>query len=71
MLGALRMAPPLVAVLNGPNLNTLGLRQPSVYGTATLDDVEQVCAAAAEQIGIAIDFRQTTGEGEVVSWVKE
>ncbi len=71
MLGALRMAPPLVAVLNGPNLNMLGVRQPSVYGAATLDDVEQVCAAAAEQIGIAIDFRQTNGEGELVSWVQE
>lgn len=65
------MAPPLVAVLNGPNLNMLGVRQPAVYGSATLDDVEAVCAATAESIGIAIDFRQTNGEGELISWVQE
>jgi 3-dehydroquinate dehydratase-2 len=62
---------PLVAVLNGPNLNMLGLRQPEVYGTATLDDVEALCAETAEQLGLAIDFRQTNGEGELVSWVQE
>jgi 3-dehydroquinate dehydratase-2 len=62
---------PLVAVLNGPNLNMLGLRQPEVYGTATLDDVEALCAEAAEQLGLAIDFRQTNGEGELVTWVQE
>ncbi len=71
MVGRNKMAPPLVAVLNGPNLNMLGTRQPAVYGAATLDDVEQVCAATAEQVGIAIDFRQTNGEGEIVSWVQE
>jgi len=62
---------PLVAVLNGPNLNMLGLRQPEVYGTATLDDVEALCAETAEQLGLAIDFRQTNGEGELVTWVQE
>jgi 3-dehydroquinate dehydratase-2 len=62
---------PLVAVLNGPNLNMLGLRQPEVYGAATLDDVEALCAEAAEQLGLAIDFRQTNGEGELISWVQE
>jgi 3-dehydroquinate dehydratase II len=62
---------PLVAVFNGPNLNMLGLRQPAVYGHATLDDVEQLCAQAAERSGLAIDFRQTNGEGELVSWVHE
>ena len=55
--------PPLVAVLNGPNLNMLGLRQPAIYGSVTLDDVEQVCAQAGERHGMAIDFRQTNGEG--------
>ena len=65
------MAPPLVAVLNGPNLNMLGLRQPEIYGRATLDDVEGICAATAEQVGVAIDFRQTNGEGELISWVQE
>ena len=63
--------PPLVAVLNGPNLNMLGLRQPAIYGSVTLDDVEQVCAQAGERHGMAIDFRQTNGEGELVSWVQE
>ncbi len=62
---------PLVAVLNGPNLNMLGLRQPHLYGRATLDDVEQLCAEAAEALGLAIDFRQTNGEGELISWVQE
>jgi 3-dehydroquinate dehydratase II len=62
---------PLVAVLNGPNINMLGLRQPDIYGRATLDDVEALCAEAAEGAGLAIDFRQTNGEGELVTWVQE
>ncbi len=62
---------PLIAVLNGPNLNMLGMRQPQVYGPATLDDVEQLCAETAEALGLAIDFRQTNGEGELISWVQE
>jgi 3-dehydroquinate dehydratase II len=62
---------PLVAVLNGPNMNMLGLRQPHIYGRATLDDVEALCAETAEQLGLAIDFRQTNSEGELVSWVQE
>ncbi len=65
------MTPPLIAVLNGANLNMLGLREPAVYGRATLGDVEQVCVQAAERLDIAIDFRQTNGEGELVSWVQE
>src|ERR1700712_2669345 len=65
------MVTPLVAVLNGPNLNMLGLRQPQLYGAATLDDVEQLCAETAEGLGLAIDFRQTNGEGELVSWVQK
>jgi 3-dehydroquinate dehydratase-2 len=62
---------PLIAVLNGPNMNMLGLRQPHMYGAATLDDVEQLCAETAEHLNLAIDFRQTNGEGELVSWVQE
>jgi 3-dehydroquinate dehydratase II len=64
-------APPLVAVLNGPNLNMLGLRQPEIYGSLTLDDVEALCAEQAERLGLAIDFRQTNGEGELISWIQE
>ncbi len=63
--------PPLVAVLNGPNLNMLGLRQPEIYGAATLDDVEAMCAEVAEGLDLAIDFRQTNGEGELIGWVQE
>jgi 3-dehydroquinate dehydratase-2 len=62
---------PLIVVLNGPNINMLGLRQPHIYGHATIDDVEQLCAETAESLGLAIDFRQTNGEGELVTWVQE
>ena len=65
------MARPLIAVLNGPNLNLLGTREPALYGAATLDDVEALCAEAAEALDLAIDFRQTNGEGELISWVQE
>ena len=65
------MAHPLVFVLNGPNLNMLGLRQPDIYGSATIDDVEALCAETADEMGLAIDFRQTNGEGELVSWIQE
>ena len=62
---------PLVAVLNGPNMNMLGLRQPAVHGAATLDDVEALCAETAEALDLAIDFRQSNHEGELVSWIQE
>ncbi len=62
---------PLVAVLNGPNMNMLGLRQPELYGAATLDDVEQLCAETADNLDLAIDFRQSNLEGELISWVQE
>jgi 3-dehydroquinate dehydratase-2 len=65
------LTPPLIAVLNGPNLNLLGTRQPEVYGSATLDEVEALCAETAEQLGLAIDFRQTNVEGELITWVQE
>jgi 3-dehydroquinate dehydratase II len=62
---------PLVAVLNGPNMNMLGLRQPELYGAETLDDVETLCAETGEALDLAIDFRQSNIEGELVSWVQE
>ncbi|MDB5315049.1 MAG: 3-dehydroquinate dehydratase [Rhodospirillales bacterium] len=65
------MQPPLVVILNGPNLNLLGTRQPHIYGSATLDDVEALCVDSAEEFGLAIDFRQTNSEGELVTWVQE
>ncbi|MBY0337079.1 MAG: type II 3-dehydroquinate dehydratase [Acetobacteraceae bacterium] len=61
----------LIAVFNGPNLNLLGTREPEKYGTATLDDVEGLCAETADQLGFAIDFRQSNIEGELVSWIQE
>jgi len=65
------LTPPLIAVFNGPNLNLLGLRQPEIYGATTLDDVEAICAEAADELGLAIDFRQTNLEGELIGWIHE
>lgn len=64
-------APPLIVVLNGPNINMLGTREPGLYGAATMDDVESLCADTAQPLGLAIDFRQSNSEGELVSWVQE
>lgn len=73
MLRAPAMPPlvPLIAVLNGPNLNMLGLRQPQVYGADTLGDVEQLCADTAEALRVAVEFRQTNAEGELITLVQE
>jgi len=60
-----------VLVLNGPNLNLLGTREPAVYGTATLADVEALCRAEAERYGLSIEARQSNHEGELVDWVQE
>ncbi len=62
---------PLIAVLNGPNLNLLGSREPALYGAATIDDLEALCAETAEALDLAIDFRQTNHEGELITWVQE
>ncbi|MFN4141313.1 type II 3-dehydroquinate dehydratase [Aestuariivirga sp.] len=60
-----------VYVLNGPNLNMLGLREPAIYGSASLKDVELRCHAHAASLGLTVDFRQSNSEGELVSWVQE
>ena len=60
-----------VYVLNGPNLNMLGLREPEIYGNATLADVEQFCLEVANELGWDLAFRQTNREGELVDWVQE
>lgn len=60
-----------VLVLNGPNLNLLGEREPEIYGSATLADVEALCAEAAAAGGLTLDFRQSNHEGTLVDWVQE
>jgi 3-dehydroquinate dehydratase-2 len=62
---------PTVFILNGPNLNLLGVREPATYGYDTLADVEQRCLARAEALDLSIDFRQTNHEGQMVDWIHE
>jgi 3-dehydroquinate dehydratase-2 len=58
-------------VLNGPNLSLLGMREPEIYGKATLADVERSCLEVADELGWTLEFRQTNGEGELVDWIQE
>jgi len=60
-----------ILVLNGPNLNLLGTREPAVYGTATLADVEALCRNTGARLGVAIECRQSNHEGELVGWIHE
>jgi 3-dehydroquinate dehydratase-2 len=60
-----------VIVLNGPNLNLLGTREPEIYGADTLSDIEALCQKTGQELGIAIEFRQSNYEGELVSWIQE
>jgi 3-dehydroquinate dehydratase-2 len=64
------MAKPIF-VLNGPNLNMLGTREPAVYGSETLDDVKARCVTRAKALGLPVDFRQSNLEGELVGWIQE
>src|SRR5271156_5867449 len=64
------MAKPIF-VLNGPNLNLLGAREPHLYGDATLDEIRQRCVARARAHGREIDFRQTNHEGVLIDWIQE
>jgi len=60
-----------VLVLNGPNLNLLGTREPGVYGAQTLASIEADCRARADGLGLEIEFRQTNTEGQLVDWVQQ
>jgi 3-dehydroquinate dehydratase-2 len=60
-----------IYVLNGPNLNLLGTREPEKYGRATLAEVEKLCRATAKRFGLDIVFRQSNMEGELVDWIQE
>ena len=60
-----------ILVLNGPNLNLLGTREPDVYGNETLADIEAKSSKKAESLGLVVDFRQTNTEGELVDWVQQ
>jgi 3-dehydroquinate dehydratase-2 len=62
---------PIVYVLNGPNLNLLGKRQPEIYGYETLADVEAECRRVAGELGLAIEFRQTNAESQLIDWIHE
>ena len=60
-----------IFVINGPNLNLLGTREPSIYGNKTLDDVADQCRARGAELGMQIDFRQSNFEGQLVEWIQE
>ena len=64
-------ASPIISILNGPNLNMLGARQPELYGRETLADIEASCRNHAGSLGLSVEFRQSNAEGELVTWIQQ
>ncbi len=62
---------PHIVILNGPNLNMLGTREPAIYGRQTLQDIARLCEQWATSLALKVSFRQTNHEGELVGWVQE
>ena len=61
----------IIFIINGPNLNMLGTREPSVYGKETLNDIQKICEKKARALSVAIDFRQSNHEGVLIDWIQE
>ncbi len=60
-----------IHILNGPNLNLLGQREPGIYGAESLEDIQKTCDTVSGKLGVSIEFRQSNHEGELVDWIQQ